>query len=257
MKTQTLLNYNQLADDYAQHRRLHPGVLQALLVGAALGADGRVLEVGCGSANYLASIAQVTGCAAWGIDPAAQMLAHARQQPGTLYLQLGSAERLDFADDFFDLLFSVDVIHHIGERAAYFAEAQRVLKPGGKLCTVTDSAEIIRQRRPLSVYFPDTVAVELRRYPAIETLQAEMQQAALRSTTLETVELAYPLHDLQIYRNKAFSCLHLIPEQAFQAGLAAMEQDLRGGAIECVARYVLVWGEKPADARRWTLDKRR
>ena len=40
-------------------------------------------------------------------------------------------------------------------------ETARTLRPGGWVCTVTDSAEIIRRREILSGYFPETVAIEL------------------------------------------------------------------------------------------------
>ena len=54
----------------------------------------------------------------------------------------------------------MDVIHHVVDRAAYYREAYRVLKPGGQVCTVTDSPWIIRHRQPLSEYFPETMPVE-------------------------------------------------------------------------------------------------
>ena len=40
----------------------------------------------------------------------------------------GRAKNLEYDNDFFDLMFSVDVIHHISNRAAYFREVFRVLK---------------------------------------------------------------------------------------------------------------------------------
>ncbi|OFX26719.1 MAG: hypothetical protein A2Z07_02230 [Armatimonadetes bacterium RBG_16_67_12] len=47
------------------------------------------------------------------------------------------------------------------------------------------------------------------------------------------------------YRDRAFSSLHLIPQEAFARGLARMEQDLREGPIHCVSRYLLLWGVTP------------
>jgi ubiquinone/menaquinone biosynthesis C-methylase UbiE len=172
------------------------------------------------------------------------MLSRARERSRTTHFQLGQAERLDFPQDFFDLVFSVDVIHHVGDRLAYFREAYRVLRAGGKGCTVTDSEWIIRHRQPLAVYFSETVEIELSRYPRIAELREIMERVGFGEMTESTVEFAYPLTDLQAYRDKAFSALHFIPEEAFQRGIERMERDLCTGLIQCLSRYLLLWGTK-------------
>jgi SAM-dependent methyltransferase len=238
------LDYDKIAGEYAQHRQVHPGVLKCLASTGGVGREARVLEVGCGTGNYILALERLAGCSGWGIDPSQAMLALAQAGPGGVHFQSGRAESLDFPAGFFDLVFSVDVIHHVGDRGRYFQEAYRVLKPGGRACTVTDSEWIIRQRRPLAVYFPETVEVELGRYPAIAELRELMQQAGFGELGEETAEFAYQLGDLQPYRDKAFSSLHLIPEGAFRRGMERMERDLRAGPIPCVSRYVLLWGRK-------------
>ena len=224
---------------------MHPQVLKGLLAGGDVRRASHVLEVGCGTGNYISAMAAYTGCAAWGIDPSEQMLAHARARSTAVAFQSGWAEALDFSPDTFDLVFSVDVIHHVVDRPASFQEAYRVLRSGGRLCTVTDSEDIIRRRQPLSVYFPESVAVELARYPTIADLSESIRQAGFTSLGEQIVEYAFTTTDIQAYRDKAFSSLHLISETAFQAGLRRMEADLQKGPIQCVPRYLLLWGSKP------------
>jgi ubiquinone/menaquinone biosynthesis C-methylase UbiE len=256
----TSLDYDQLAAEYARHRQIHPGVLQALY-GAVqslqhAGMDKpRVLEVGCGTGNYLLALATSTGCAGWGIDPSEGMLAQAqarwthgagRDGAGILPPQFrpGRAEQLDFPDASLDLVYSVDVIHYVSDEPRYTKEAYRVLAPGGLFCTVTDSEWIIRNRVPLVTHFPETIEVELARYPPIPALRALYEQAGFVEVGERMVEFCYPLTDIQAYRDKAFSALHLISEDAFQRGIAQMEQDLNRGPIPCVSRYTLLWGCK-------------
>ena len=141
------------------------------------------------------------------------------------------------------MVFTVDVIHHVSDRPAYLRQAQRVLRPQGRICTATDSEWIIRHRRPLAAYFPETIEVELARYPRIADLRAMMDEAGLREIDEHMVELPYLLTDIQAYREKTFSTLHLIPEQAFQRGIEQMERDLSRGPIPCVSRYTMVWGK--------------
>jgi hypothetical protein len=129
----------------------------------------------------------------------------------------------------------------------YFKSAWRTLKPGGRICTVTDSESIIRNRQPLTEYFPATVEIELRRYPHTDMLRAEMTGAGFCQQCEESVEFAYPLTDCTAYRAKAYSALHLIPQEDFERGIAHMEHDLRHSPIACASRYVLLWGIKPPD----------
>ncbi|MBI3998018.1 MAG: methyltransferase domain-containing protein [Armatimonadetes bacterium] len=239
------VDYNRLAADYARFRTANPQIVRALVEHSEAGPASRVLEVGCGTGNYILALHGASGSACWGIDPSAEMLAQAHARQGSVAFRAGTAEGLDFPDAFFDLVFTVDVIHHVGDRAAYFQEAHRVLRAGGRVCTATDSERIIRLRQPLAVYFPETIEIELRRYPAIAELRRLMQDAGFAEVAEDVVEFAYDLTDIQAYRDRVFSVLHLIPEAAFQRGLARMEDDLRRGPIRGLSRYLLLWGRKP------------
>jgi len=186
----------------------------------------------------------------WGVDPSIEMLAQARaRDPETAHdraiaWHVGRAEALPYATARFDLLYSVDVIHHVVDRAATMHEAYRVLDHGGWMCTATDSAWIIRHRAPLSTYFPETVPLELARYPRIAALQEMMAAAGFMGLETRTVSYAYETTEIDIYRARAFSALHLISDAAFARGLARMAHDLARGPIQCTARYTLLWGEK-------------
>jgi ubiquinone/menaquinone biosynthesis C-methylase UbiE len=239
------MNYNSLAREYTQHRRIHPGVLAGLLAKSHLNPASFVLEVGCGTGNYIIAIQETIGCTCSGTDPSGQMLAQARERSRQIRFDLGKAEMLSFPRSVFDLVFSVDVIHHVGDCAAFYQEASRVLNPGGMVCTVTDSDDIIRNRQPLSNYFPETVAVELKRYPPIPNLRQRMADAGFKEITEVRAEHQTTIQDIQIYRDKAFSSLHLIPQEAFERGIRRMEADLLSGPIHVVSRYLLLWGVKP------------
>ena len=156
----------------------------------------------------------------------------------------GRAEALGLPAESFDLLYSVDVIHHVRDRGAAFAEAFRVLVPFAPVCVVTDSEWILRNRAPQSVYFPETVDVELRRYPPIPVLREEMTRAGFGNLREEMVERSYTITDAAAYRDKVFSSLLYIGEEAFARGLERMEDDLSRGPVRCVSRYLLLWGTK-------------
>jgi SAM-dependent methyltransferase len=233
----TTINYADAASAYAQHRRVHPEVLRRLL--AAVGPTSTVLEVGCGTGNYIDAIREQLGCPCHGIDPSAEMLARAT---APIRFSQGNAESLNFPPASFDLVYSVDVIHHVSDRPRHFREAARVLRPGGKICTVTDSEWIIRNRQPLAEYFPETIAVDLARYPTLANLHASMSDAGFEKIKEDTVEFVGVVSDVGPYRDKAYSCLRLIAEDPFQRGLARLETDFSAGPVAWVPRYCLLWG---------------
>ncbi len=237
-----MLDYDRLSSDYAVHRGVHPVVLRRLVERLPITSTSKVLEVGCGTGNYLRAIHERTGCDAHGVDPSPGMLSVARQSSANLRLHEGRAEDLVHLGQGFDLVFSVDVIHHVVDRAAYFRGAVRAIRPGGMVCTVTDSEWTIRHRSPLAAYFPEIVEPELRRYPPLGGLRKMLNEAGLTRIDEELVEIPYEIRDATPYRRRVFSCLSLIPDDAFYRGVARMEEDLRRGPIQAVSRSVMVWG---------------
>nr|NIV32683.1 hypothetical protein [Anaerolineae bacterium] len=47
-------------------------------------------------------------------------------------------------------------------------------------------------------------------------------------------------------RDRAYSALHLIPVEAWRAGLERLERDLARGPVRGAARYACAWARKPA-----------
>lgn len=94
-----------------------------------------VLEVGCGLGTDGAQFAKA-GAKYTGIDltDAAVDLAKRRFElfnlPGTF--RVADAERLLFANNSFDIVYSHGVLHHTPDTAAAVREIHRVLRPGGK-----------------------------------------------------------------------------------------------------------------------------
>jgi ubiquinone/menaquinone biosynthesis C-methylase UbiE len=236
------VDFNPIAAAYAHGRSARQFVVDELREGCP-GPGARVLEIGCGTANYSRALAS-SGKICFGIDPSSGMLRAATGD--TVLLVLAAAEHLPFADRTFDFVFSVDVAHHLRDVAAYFSEAWRVLRPGGIICTATDSEHNIRSRRPLTEFWPDSAAVDLKRYPKISLLRREMAAAGFASTAEHQIQEERPVTDLTSYREKAYSCLRLITEDAFADGLRKLEAALKAGPVTGLAMYLCLWGRKSA-----------
>jgi ubiquinone/menaquinone biosynthesis C-methylase UbiE len=247
--TSAPLDYDARAESYARHRVTNPQVIAALVASGLFAPETRVLDVGCGTGNYAAALSARTGSQMSGVDPSARMLEQARGAASWVSLLQGRAEHLPFADNAFDVVMSTDVIHHVGDREAYFREAARVLRPGGQMVTVTDSHEDIPRRRPLSSHFPETIAVERQRYPPLALIQGEMLAAGFVNPRAVRAAHPYDLDEIAPYRQRVFSSLLLIDEAAFARGIARLEDDLARGPIPALSLYTLLWGTTPANGQ--------
>ena len=116
------------------------------LVRGGLTPGMKVLDVGVGTGLVAAQACVLTGDAALvtGVDPSPGMMA-ASKLPKAMVLLEGRAESLPFPDQHFDFLSMGYALRHISDLGVAFAEFERVLKPGGRLCIL----EITQARSPL------------------------------------------------------------------------------------------------------------
>ena len=100
--------------------------------------DARVLDVGCGIGGPARLLAATYGCHVTGIDltpavvaVATALSARTRLTDRTLFVP-GDAVALPFADATFDHVLTQHAAMNIQDRARFYAEIFRVLKPGGR-----------------------------------------------------------------------------------------------------------------------------
>jgi hypothetical protein len=129
------------------------------------------------------------------------------------------------------------------DRAASYREAARVLRRGGRVRTVTDSERVIRSRK-LSKYFPETVEIELRRYPSIHSLRSYREVAGFIAIREDLVEHSFFFTDAAPVRDNVFSSLFYLDEEDLRRGSSRLESDLASGPVGCLWRYVLLWGTR-------------
>ena len=237
------MDYDGQANSYSRYRKAVSLVLDEIQQVCRLSSESKVLEVGSGTGIQLNALVEATNCHGWGIDPSIDMMNQAVPHKKLRFLQ-GHAEELPFERDFFDLVFSINVAHHLQDTSNYFQEALRVLKPDSMICTATDSEKKIRNRKPLAQYWPETVDVDLKRYPSITVLRQQMVGVGFIDIKAREIQETFVVTDATPYREKVFSCLRLITETEFRTGLRRMEDDLKAGPIEGVTEFVCLWGRR-------------
>lgn len=96
----------------------------------------RVLAPGCGFGEDAVRLARLGAeVEAFDISPDVVKVAAARAERhgyGNVRFSVSPCERLAFPDGHFDVVFFLDILHHVDIPAA-IAEARRVLKPGGRM----------------------------------------------------------------------------------------------------------------------------
>lgn len=142
------------ADRHAATDRL----VRELIDYAGVPAGSGVLDVGCGIGGPALYLARSLGCSVTGVTLSALQVARAREKAqasglaGRLRFEQSDALETGLPDDSFDVVWALESVMHFPDRAAFFAEALRLLRPGGTLAVGTwavRDGELAAQEREL------------------------------------------------------------------------------------------------------------
>jgi ubiquinone/menaquinone biosynthesis C-methylase UbiE len=95
-----------------------------------------ILDFGCGMGDFLGIISKRVNAESKlvGIDAMERFIKEANSRyPGISFICQKFDGKLDFPDDSFDIIVTIDVVECIGDKAALLNEFYRVLKPRGKI----------------------------------------------------------------------------------------------------------------------------
>jgi len=126
-------HFSSHASAYSTFRPSYPAALGAWLAEESP-STARAVDVGCGSGQLSAQLAEHFE-EVIALDPSAEQIANAQPHPKVGY-RVARAEQTGIASRGADLLTAAQAAHWF-DLPAFFAEAQRILKPSGLIALVT------------------------------------------------------------------------------------------------------------------------
>lgn len=249
-------SFSRAAGSYDSVAELQRRVADRLFTALAPAGKPRILDLGSGTGYSLPALRQHAG-QLYALDLAEGMLRHARQQPGRDAdgWLCGDAEDLPLTDASLDAVFSSLSVQWCENLAAVFAEAYRVLQPGGRMLLSTLGPQTLKELRAAWGAVDDRAHVN--RFADAAELEAAIAGSGLTLTAWEEdeevlyyrelKELMAELKQLGAHNVNRGRPGGLTGKQALRRFIAAYEQ-FRGRDGRLPASYQ-VWYlqlEKPA-----------
>ena len=133
------LRVEAYGEDIGQHSWVTAGELRGDAARLRLAPSSRLLDLGCGPCGPLIFLLTSVGCHGAGTELSAAALAVGRSRAATLgvahrveLLEADLNQPVPFPSGSFDAAMSLDVVLHLRDRAAFFREVARILKPAGR-----------------------------------------------------------------------------------------------------------------------------
>jgi SAM-dependent methyltransferase len=235
--TNTSVSFDRAAGFYDQTRGFPPGMADEMAALAMNMLDGRTraLEIGVGTGR-IAKPMLARGLHLTGVDLSRGMMNRLRETLGDLpspMLIEGNIMRLPFADDSFDAVIAVHILHLVSDWQVVLDEVRRVLQGGGVLLLGNNSyrdnaARAIRQQ------LTDMMSARGLGRSRVGAIEGEIETELIRrGATVEVREIepvmtyTTPREEIQMIESRVWSSTWHMPDQV----LTEIVAELRASAL--------------------------
>jgi ubiquinone/menaquinone biosynthesis C-methylase UbiE len=206
-----------------------------------------ILDFGCGTGNYLHNISNNYDCTCYGVEPSVEMRQKAIDKNPNLVILEGNHENIPFDNNFFDLVYMTDVVHHVPDLNIMFKNFYHKINENGYICICTQSWEQI-ENRWYNQYFPSLANNEKKRYPDIDTIVniAKDNGIIFESLDIKNNSEENVITDLfiSLVREKNYSMFRILEKDEYDVGLKKLEEDNGKIVISKNAGESLIWFKK-------------
>ncbi|MFF3306475.1 class I SAM-dependent methyltransferase [Streptomyces sp. NPDC002952] len=227
--------FDGAAERYDRARPSYPPALTAELVErAALGPDSRVLELGPGTGQLTAALAE-SGCEITAVERGPSLAAVARRNLSgfpRVHVEVGSFEDWPLPDEPFDLVVSATAFHWI-DPAVRVAKSARALRPGGCLALVTTH----HVAGGSDAFFARAQGCYERWDPATPPGLRLVDEAETATDTRELEQLG-PVTSSRHAREIGYSAAEYLDVLMTYSGHLALEATARDGLLACLRELI-------------------
>jgi SAM-dependent methyltransferase len=223
------VDYDKQSQVFDRARSLTPEAAATWMARARIHLRGdvtRLLDLGAGTGRFSVHLADAFSSDVIGVEPSGGMLAEAAKKPHPhVRLIRGAAEALPLRSSSCDGAWLSNVIHHFDDFDAAARELRRVVVMEGPV--MIRGAFAGRPIPSLYRFFPSTEQT-VSTFPGLSDVIGTFDRAGFNTFSVERVEqlLAHSLTEMiERIRLRADTTLELLPDEEFEAGLAAMEAE--------------------------------
>lgn len=207
----------------------------------------RVADIGCGGGIYSRAWHELGARAVTGVDFSQAMVDAAREQAvglADVSFRQGDATATGLPPASADIVFQRALIHHLKDYGPCFAEARRVLAPGGTLIVqdrTPDDVELPGSPEHLRGYFfecfPRLLAVETGRRPTDAAVRAALDATGFAKAEMSVLWEVRKVHRAwqelkqDLTRRTGRSILHDLSDEELAGLILYIEKRLPGGPI--------------------------
>ena len=227
-------DYDFVSDNYDQSRSagLKDSELLFELLNPLSGAS--ILEVGCGTGNYLKKIYNKSSLVT-GLDISRNMLLRTKSKLPGINLIRSNAECLPFPNKSFDAIYSIQVLHHINDKSKLMSEVYRTLKKGGKfvlqICTYEQLLTFC-----FYYYFTHARDIDFKRFPSIEDIYQKLSFAGFKDISSHLCNIDDAIDDspsayLEKYNRDGCSSFAFLSKEEVEEGCKKVNRDIKSGKV--------------------------
>lgn len=240
-----LSNYDNVSKNYDVIRRAETKTVELLVELLGPIADAVVLDLGCGTGNFLFKLNDLSRQLV-GLDLSAGMLVQAKSKNSRAMLIRGNALFMPFYDKIFDAAYCIQVLHHISDKSRFMSGVYRVLKGEGRFVIQSCSHNQLSTFWQYH-YFPRALEIDKIRIPDFSEISDMLVQAGFKDISVHVC----PLEDISevIFRKEpelflekryrdGWSVFSLLTTQEVEEGCEKIKDDIRAGrTAEVVATF--------------------
>ena len=189
-----------------------------------------ILEAGCGTGRWISSLDNENN-KVFGLDYSFEMLKIVNRSKSRFNVVNANAVNIPFKNNFFDLIYCVNAIHHFPDKEKFVAECKRTLTTNGTLAVFGVDPKIDNEWYVYN-YFDSVYENDLKRFPSLEQLKDLLKEQSFGEIEIKVADEVFRerigkdvLNDPFLEKNYC-SQLADLSDQEYQKGIDKIKNQI-------------------------------